>query len=89
MTPDFVVSIGQKTTLLILYLTMPVLLAAFVVGLTVSILQAATQIQEMTLAFIPKIIAVILTLFLLGGWMLGKLLFFTKEIFNLIPQVLG
>jgi flagellar biosynthetic protein FliQ len=89
MTPDFVISIGQKTTLLILYLTMPVLLAAFVVGLTVSILQAATQIQEMTLAFIPKIIAVILTLFLLGGWMLGKLLFFTKEIFNLIPQVLG
>jgi flagellar biosynthetic protein FliQ len=68
---------------------MPVLLAAFIVGLTVSILQAATQIQEMTLAFIPKIIAVILTLFLLGGWMLGKLLFFTKEIFNLIPQVLG
>jgi flagellar biosynthetic protein FliQ len=89
MTPDFVISIGQKTTLLILYLTMPVLLAAFIVGLTVSILQAATQIQEMTLAFIPKIIAVILTLFLLGGWMLGKLLFFTKEIFNLIPQVLG
>ncbi len=89
MTPDFVVSLGQKTTVLILYLTMPVLLSAFAVGLVISILQAATQIQEMTLAFIPKIIAVILTLFLLGGWMLGKLLFFTKEIFNLIPQVLG
>ncbi|HID80071.1 MAG TPA: flagellar biosynthesis protein FliQ [Aquifex aeolicus] len=89
MTPDFVVSIGQKTTLLILYLTMPVLLSAFAVGLVISILQAATQIQEMTLAFIPKIIAVILTLFLLGGWMLGKLLLFTEEIFNLIPQVLG
>jgi len=89
MTPDFVVSVGQKTTVLILYLTMPVLLSAFAVGLVISILQAATQIQEMTLAFIPKIIAVILTLFLLGGWMLGKLIFFTKEIFNLIPQVLG
>ncbi len=89
MSPDFVISIGQKTTLLILYLTMPVLLAAFVVGLAVSILQAATQIQEMTLAFIPKIIAVIVTLFILGGWMLEKLLYFTKEIFNLIPQLFG
>jgi len=89
MSPDFVISIGQKTTLLILYLTMPVLLAAFAVGLLISILQAATQIQEMTLAFIPKIIAVIVTLFLLGEWMLGKLLYFTKEIFNLIPKLFG
>ncbi len=87
MTPDFVISIGQKTTLLILYLTMPVLLAAFAVGLIISILQAATQIQEMTLAFIPKIIAVIVTLFLLGGWMMEKLLTFTRHIFDLIPQV--
>jgi len=87
MTPDFVISIGQKTTLLILYLTMPVLLAAFVVGLIVSILQAATQIQEMTLAFIPKIIAVIITLFLLGGWMMDQLVSFTRNLFDLIPQV--
>ncbi len=88
MTPDLIISIGQKTTILILYLTMPVLLAAFFVGLLVSILQAATQIQEMTLAFIPKIIAVILTLFLLGGWMLDRLIYFSKEIFNLIPQLI-
>jgi len=87
MSPDFVISIGQKTTLLILYLTMPVLLAAFAVGLIISIIQAATQIQEMTLAFIPKIIAVIVTLFLLGGWMMEKLLSFTRNIFDLIPQV--
>ena len=87
MFPDFVTSIGQKTTLLILYLTMPVLLAAFAVGLIISILQAATQIQEMTLAFIPKILAVILTLFILGGWMLEKIIYFTREIFDLILQV--
>ena len=87
MTPDFVISIGQKTTLLILYLTMPVLLSAFAIGLIISILQAATQIQEMTLAFIPKILAVILTLFILGGWMLEKIIYFTKEIFDLILQV--
>ena len=87
MSPDFVISIGQKTTLLILYLTMPVLLAAFAVGLIISIIQAATQIQEMTLAFIPKIIAVIVTLFFLGGWMMEKLLSFTRYLFDLIPQV--
>ena len=87
MSPDFVISIGQKTTLLILYLTMPVLLAAFAVGLIISIIQAATQIQEMTLAFIPKIIAVIVTLFFLGGWMMEKLLSFTRHLFDLIPQV--
>jgi flagellar biosynthetic protein FliQ len=87
MSPDLVISLGQKTTLLILYLTMPVLLAAFAVGLVISVLQAATQIQEMTLAFIPKIIAVIVVIFLLGSWMLEKLIYFTKEIFNLIPQI--
>ena len=89
MSPDLVISIGQKTTLLILYLTMPVLLSAFAIGLIISILQAATQIQEMTLAFIPKILAVILTLFILGGWMLGKILHFTREIFDLILQTVS
>jgi len=89
MSPDLVISIGQKTTLLILYLTMPVLLSAFAIGLIISILQAATQIQEMTLAFIPKILAVILTLFILGGWMLGKILHFTREIFDLILQAVS
>jgi len=87
MSSDFVISIGQKTTLIILYLTMPILLSAFIVGLLISILQAATQIQEMTLAFIPKILAVILTLFILGGWMLEKILYFTREVFDLILQV--
>jgi flagellar biosynthetic protein FliQ len=88
MTTDLVISLGQKSAFLILYLTMPVLLSAFVVGLIIAIFQAATQIQEMTLAFIPKILTVILVIFLLGGWMLDRLLIFTKEIFNLIPQIL-
>ena len=88
MDTTLVISVGQKTTYLILYLTIPVLLAAFFVGLIVSIFQAATQIQEMTLAFIPKIIAVIVTIFLLGPWMLSKLIAFSQYIFNLIPQIL-
>jgi len=68
-----------------LFLAMPVLLATFFVGLAVSIFQAATQIQEMTLAYIPKVLTAFLVIFLLGGWMLTKLVDFAKEIFANIP----
>ncbi len=85
MNPDMVVSVGQRALEMAVLLAMPVLLATFIVGLVVSIFQAATQIQEMTLAYIPKIVAAMLTLFLLGGWMLSKLLDFTREIFINIP----
>jgi flagellar biosynthetic protein FliQ len=80
-----VVSIGQKALEMTVLLAMPVLLATFLIGLVVSILQAATQIQEMTLAYIPKIVAALVTIFLLGGWMLSKILDFTKEILINIP----
>jgi len=66
-------------------LAMPVLLATFIVGLVVSVFQAATQIQEMTLAYIPKIVAAMVTLFLLGGWMMEKIVSFTREILINIP----
>ncbi len=85
MSPDFVVSIGQRALEMTMLLAMPVLLATFFVGLAVSIFQAATQIQEMTLAYIPKIVAAMVTIFLLGGWMMGKLVDFTKEIMINIP----
>jgi flagellar biosynthetic protein FliQ len=85
MSPDLIVSIGQRDLEMAVLLAMPVLLATFIVGLVVSIFQAATQIQEMTLAYIPKIVAAMITLFLLGGWMMGKLVDFTKEIFVNIP----
>ncbi len=85
MNPDLVVSLGQRALEMAILLAMPVLMATFIVGLVVSIFQAATQIQEMTLAYIPKIVAAMITIFLLGGWMLGKLLDFTKEIFVNIP----
>ena len=85
MSPDFVVSIGQRALEMTMILAMPVLLATFFVGLAVSIFQAATQIQEMTLAYIPKIVAAMVTIFLLGGWMMGKLVDFTKEIMINIP----
>lgn len=85
MSSDLILSLGQKALEMAILLAMPVLLATFFVGLVVSVLQAATQIQEMTLAYIPKIVAAMLTIFLLGGWMMGKLVDFTKEILVNIP----
>ncbi len=85
MSPDMVISIGQKALEMAMLLAMPVLLATFIVGLVISVFQAATQIQEMTLAYIPKIVAAMLTVFLLGGWMMGKLVDFSREIFINIP----
>jgi len=85
MNPDLIVSLGQKALEMTIILAMPVLMATFLVGLVVSVFQAATQIQEMTLAYIPKIVAAMATVFLLGGWMMGKLVDFTREIFVNIP----
>ncbi len=85
MNPDLIVSLGQKALEMTMLLAMPVLLATFLVGLVVSVFQAATQIQEMTLAYIPKIVAAMVTVFLLGGWMMSKLVDFTREILVNIP----
>ncbi|NPB07816.1 MAG: flagellar biosynthesis protein FliQ [Aquificae bacterium] len=85
MDQDLIVSLGQRALEMTLLLALPVLLSTFVVGLVVSILQAATQIQEMTLAYIPKVITAFLVIFLLGGWMLTKIVDFAKEIFANIP----
>ncbi len=85
MSPEMVISLGQKALEMAMLLAMPVLLATFLVGLVISIFQAATQIQEMTLAYIPKIVVAMITIFLLGGWMMGKLVDFTREIFVNIP----
>ncbi len=85
MSPDMVVSLGQKALEMALILSAPVLIITFLVGLVISILQSATQIQEMTLSYIPKIIAAYITVLLLGAWMLNKLLDYTKEIIINIP----
>lgn len=85
MTPDFVVNFAQeaiKTTLLV---SMPMLGLGLAVGLIISIFQAVTQIQEMTLTFVPKIIIVLLALVFFGGWMLEHLMHFTTTIIEQIP----
>lgn len=85
MSPELILSMGQKMLELAFILAAPVLLATFLVGLIVSILQSATQIQEMTLGYIPKLIAAYVVVLLLGAWMLNKLLDFTKELIVNIP----
>lgn len=67
----------------------PIVLVAMAVGLVISIFQSVTQIQEPTLTFVPKVIAVGLVLTIGGHWMLGQLIGFTNELFNSIPQLLA
>ncbi len=88
MTVDQVVNFGQKMLEVALLVGTPVLLTTFIVGLIVSIFQAATQIHEMTLTFIPKILAALLAVFFFGGWMLMKLIDYTKENFQLLISIM-
>ena len=86
MTPDFIVGFSRQAVETTLLLALPMLGLGMVVGLTVAIFQSVTQIQEMTLTFVPKIVAVMLGLLLFGPWMLTKLLNFTEGIFRDFPQ---
>jgi flagellar biosynthetic protein FliQ len=86
MTPEFVVNIAQeaiKTTILV---AMPTLLLGLGVGLIISIFQAVTQIQEMTLTFIPKILVILIGLLFFSSWMLQKLMTFSIGTFEQIPM---
>lgn len=82
MNSDFVISIGQQTLLTALQISAPILGFGLVVGLIVSIFQAATQIQEQSLSFIPKIIAVIAVIVIFGPWMLTTMSDFTTHILS-------
>ena len=73
MTLDQVISIGRDALLTIITVSAPVLVISVVIGLLVSVFQATTQIHDQTLSFVPKILSVLLSLFLFGGWMLKKL----------------
>ncbi len=85
MTPEMITTIGQQALWVTALLAAPMLLAALAVGLLVGMLQAATQINEMTLSFIPKLLVLVLALSLAGPWMLQLISGFTKEIFTSIP----
>ncbi len=87
MTLGFVVSVMRSGIFEILILAAPVLFVALIVGLVVAIFQATTSIQEQTLTFVPKIMAILGMLALLGGWMFASLRDYTINLFNLIPQM--
>ncbi len=88
MSPDTVMSIGQNTLEVVGILTGVVLLPALAVGLVVAMFQAATQINEMTLTFIPKLVVVGLVLMLAGNWMIQLLMNFSLNLIESIPELL-
>lgn len=88
MTPSEAISLTQNAVTLTLLLSAPVLLVAMVVGLLISLFQAVTQIQEMTLTFVPKIVAVFATLLFLSSWMITKLVDYTHELIVNLPNII-
>ena len=89
MTPELVMNIGRQAIEVTLLLSGPMLLAALVIGLIISIFQAATQINEQTLSFIPKLLGMLLTLILAGPWMLQTMVDYIRRLFESIPQIIG
>jgi flagellar biosynthetic protein FliQ len=89
MTPEMVMSIAERALVITLLLAAPMLLAALVTGLVIGAFQAATQINEMTLSFIPKLAAIAVTLVIVGPWMLKVLISYTRELFTSIPGLVN
>jgi flagellar biosynthetic protein FliQ len=86
MSPEVVIGVARQSIQVTLLVALPILGIGLVVGVLVSLVQAATQIQEMTLTFVPKIVAVFVGLLLLLPWIMSQLMSFTLEIFNNIPN---
>lgn len=89
MTPDTVIKLAEQSVYTVILLCAPLLLVALGVGLLVSIFQAMTQIQEQTLSFIPKILAMFISLVLFGPWMLTTIVDFTRNLFRELPMLIG
>jgi flagellar biosynthetic protein FliQ len=89
MTPQTVLTLAQQALWITALVSAPLLLTALVVGLAVSVFQAATQINEMTLSFIPKLLAMFAALVLAGPWMLALLIDYVQRLFTSIPQLIG
>jgi flagellar biosynthetic protein FliQ len=89
MTPESVMTIGQQALELTLMVSAPMLLTALIIGLIVSIFQAATQINEMTLSFIPKLVGMFVVLIISGPWMIGIMLDYMTRLYSSIPYLAG
>jgi len=88
MTPEFVISLAGEAIKLALTLSIPLLGVGLIVGLIIAVLQATTQVQEMTLTFVPKIVTVLLALLAAAPWMLNKITHFASELITSIPQII-
>ncbi|TFV99558.1 flagellar biosynthesis protein FliQ [Oxalobacteraceae bacterium OM1] len=89
MTPESVMTLGRQAMEITLMVSAPMLLAALVIGLIVSIFQAATQINEATLSFIPKLVGVFVVLIIAGPWMLSLMLDYMRQVFSNIPAMVS
>lgn len=89
MSSEFIISLAGQAVFTVLKVSAPMLLIGLTVGLIVSIFQATTQIQEQTLAFVPKIVAVLVALLLFGPWILATLVDFTYNIFNNLAKYIS
>jgi flagellar biosynthesis protein FliQ len=89
MSADFVIQLAEQGVYMILIVCGPLLLLSLAVGLIISIFQATTQIQEQTLAFVPKIVAVLVGLVFFGPWMLSKMVSYAHDILNNLAQFVG
>ena len=89
MTPENVMDLAHKTLMVTTLVSAPLLLIALITGLVIGMLQAATQINESTLSFIPKLLMLVLSLFVAGPWILRVLIDFTHDLYSRIPAMIG
>lgn len=89
MTPESVMAIGREALEVTIMLSAPLLLAALITGLLVSVFQAATQINEMTLSFIPKLLAMFIVMIVAGPWMLSLMLDYMHRMLTSLPSMVG
>ncbi len=89
MTPETVTTIGQQALWVTMLIAAPMLVSALAVGLLVGMFQAATQINEMTMSFIPKLFVLVLAIVAAGPWMLGVIINYTRELMFSIPSLIG
>ena len=89
MTPDSVMELGERALEITVMLAAPLLLSALAIGLLVAMFQAATQINEQTLSFVPKLLITVVVLSMAGPWMLRLIINFTRQTYMQIPEMIG
>lgn len=89
MTPESVINLGQQALTVTVSIAAPLLMTALGLGLVIGMFQAATQINEMTLSFIPKLLGLVVVLFVIGDWLIQFMTTYMKELFTNIPNLIG